>query len=279
MSLLYALTGSFRQARRQCAVPGAAGGADPGQELPAAKNKAPTLGLAERPLGPARWGYFGTPDLYRAILEGRTLPGARSARLRRQHADGPRRRAIRAQGLETLEFYAHSDLFMNPTAEMADIVLPVASAFEREALKIGFEISPEAQSLIQLRPGGRRRPGEARPDTDIIFDLAGSPRPWRAVLERRYRCRLPPPACPHRRQPRSSCAQTPGGVRVPLQTRHAKYAEPDAQGHAVWLCHALAQGRILSRRPFSTTATRHRPTSRSRRSVRWRGPTWRRASR
>ena len=32
------------------------------------------------------------------------------------------------------------------------MVLPVASAFEREGLKIGFEISPEAQSLVQLRP-------------------------------------------------------------------------------------------------------------------------------
>jgi anaerobic selenocysteine-containing dehydrogenase len=52
---------------------------------------------------------------------------------------------------------AHADLFMNPTADMADVVLPVASAFEREGLKIGFEISAQAQSLVQLREAGRSR--------------------------------------------------------------------------------------------------------------------------
>jgi anaerobic selenocysteine-containing dehydrogenase len=84
------------------------------------------------------------------------------------HADGARGRAAP----EELEFYAHADLFMNPTADMADVVLPVASAFEREGLKIGFEISAQAQSLVQLRPAVVPPPGEARPDTDIIFDLA-----------------------------------------------------------------------------------------------------------
>jgi anaerobic selenocysteine-containing dehydrogenase len=73
------------------------------------------------------------------------------------HADG----AAGREALKALDFYVHADLFMNPTAELADIVLPVASAFEREGLKIGFDISPEAQSLIQLRPAVVPPPGEA----------------------------------------------------------------------------------------------------------------------
>ena len=72
----------------------------------------------------------------------------------------------------TLDFYVHTDLFMNPTAELSDVVLPVASAFEREALRVGLEGSPETQSLVQLRQWAVEPRGEARSDTEIIFDLA-----------------------------------------------------------------------------------------------------------
>jgi anaerobic selenocysteine-containing dehydrogenase len=61
---------------------------------------------------------------------------------------------------------------MTPTAALADIVLPVASCFECEALKIGFEISEGAQSHVQLRQAIVAPPGQARSDSDFIFDLA-----------------------------------------------------------------------------------------------------------
>ena len=60
-----------------------------------------------------------------------------------------------------------------PAAALADIVLPIASCFEREALKVGFEICEEAQSLVQYRRAVVPPPGEARSDTEVIFDLAG----------------------------------------------------------------------------------------------------------
>jgi anaerobic selenocysteine-containing dehydrogenase len=142
------------------------------------------------------------------------------------HADGRHGR----EALKALEFYAHADLFMNPTAELADVVLPVASAFERGALKIGFEISTEAQSLIQLRPAVVPPPGEARPDTDIIFDLAGrlglAAQFWNGDIDAAYRHQLAPTSVTL-----EQLRAAPGGVRVPLQTRHAKHAEPDANGH------------------------------------------------
>src|SRR5262249_52074615 len=126
-----------------------------------------------------------------------------------------------------LDFYAHADLFMSPTAEMADVVLPVASAFEREGLKIGFEISQDAQSLIQLRPAVVPPRGEARPDADVIFGLAArlglAGQFWHGDIEAVYRHQLAPTGVTLE-QLRAS----PGGVRVPLQTRHSKHAELDS---------------------------------------------------
>jgi anaerobic selenocysteine-containing dehydrogenase len=187
------------------------------------------LSLLERPLGPARWGYYNTRDLYRAIREGKPHSVAAAigfgANMLLAHADGARGR----EALKELEYYAHADLFMNPTAEMADIVLPIASAFEREGLKIGFEVSEEAQSLVQLRPAVVPPPGEARPDTDIIFDLAVrlglGEQFWNGDVDAAYRHQLAPTAITV-----EQLRANRGGIRFPLQTRHAKHAELDATG-------------------------------------------------
>jgi anaerobic selenocysteine-containing dehydrogenase len=129
-----------------------------------------------------------------------------------------------------LDFYAHADLFMTPTAALADIVLPVASAFEREALKIGFEISTEAQALVQFRQAIVPPPGEARGDTEIVVDLAErlglAAQFWDGNSEAAYRHQLAPTGI----TPEQLRAQ-PEGVRVLLQMRYAKHAAPDAHGH------------------------------------------------
>jgi anaerobic selenocysteine-containing dehydrogenase len=229
MSLLYALTGSFDMPGGNVLFPAPPAASITGEELPSAKRMTPTLGLTERPLGPARWGSVTTRDLYRAILEEKPYPVRAvigfGANMLLAHADGGHGR----KALTDLEFYAHADLFMNPTAELADVVLPVASSFEREALKIGFEISPEAQSLIQLRQAVVPPPGEARPDTDIIFDLAArlglAEQFWNGDIDAAYRHQLAPTGVTL-----EELRAAPGGMRVPMQTRHAKHAEPDANG-------------------------------------------------
>src|SRR6516165_2925365 len=143
-----------------------------GEDLATAPRLPAALGLAERPLGPARWNFITGRELYEAILHHQPyrvcgLLGF-GANLLLAHADVQ----LGRKALAALEFYAHADLFMNPTAEMADVVLPVASPFECEALKIGFDVSLEAQSLVQLRPAVVAPRGECRSDTQIVFDLA-----------------------------------------------------------------------------------------------------------
>ena len=229
MSLLYALTGSFDQPGGNVIFAAPPAAPIEGQELPAVRSLAPTVGLAERPLGPARWGFVGTADLYRAILEDSPYPVRAmvgfGANILLAHADGRRGR----EALRALDFYAHADLFMNPTAALADVVLPVASAFEREGLKIGFEVSTAAQSLIHLRPPVVPPPGEARPDTDVVFDLARrlglAAQFWDGDVDAAYRHQLAPTGVTL-----EQLRATPGGVRVPLRTRHAKHTEPDADG-------------------------------------------------
>ncbi len=221
---LYTLTGSFDTQGgnvRFAAVPKAD---VEGGELLTAGQRAQTLGLPERPLGPSRWQFVTSDELYRGVLEQQPYAVRGlvdfGSNLLLSHADSKRGR----EALKALDFYVHTDLFMNPTAELADVVLPVASAFEREALKIGFEVSPEAQSLVQLRPRVVEPRGEARSDTEIIFHLAGrlglGAHFWDGDIEAAYRYQLGPSGVSL-----EALRQNPSGVRLPLQTRYRKFAE------------------------------------------------------
>lgn len=231
IATLYALTGSFDARGGNVLLPGVPSAAITGEELPAAKKMAPTIGLAERPLGPARYNNVSVHDFYTAVLEGKPYPVSGligfGTNLLLAHADPHRGR----KALAKLEFYAHADLFMTPTAAMADIVLPIASAFEREALKIGFEISADAQSLVQLRPAIVQPPGEARSDTDFIFALAArlglSEHFWQGNVDAAYRQQLRPSGISL-----EQLRADPGGTRIPLNTKFAKHAVLDAQGQA-----------------------------------------------
>jgi anaerobic selenocysteine-containing dehydrogenase len=224
ISLLYALTGSFDAPGGNVLFPSVPSAPVTGEELFPERRRVPALGLGERPLGPARWDNVTSEELYRGILE--QEPYAISgllgfgANLLLSHADSRRGR----DALAALDFYAHADLFMNPTAELADVVLPVASPFEREGLKIGFEISAAAQSHVQLRRPVVAPRGEARSDTEIVFGLATrlglGEHSWNGDIEAAQRHQLGPSGVSL-----EALREAPGGVRVPLRTRHRKHAE------------------------------------------------------
>jgi anaerobic selenocysteine-containing dehydrogenase len=147
------------------------------------------------------------------------------ANLTMAHGDSARGR----DALAALDFFVHADLFMNPTAEQADVVLPVTSAFEAEGLKIGFEISEEAQSLVQLRAPLVPPRGESRSDLQIVFALA-----TRLGLGEHFWHGDPDAAFRHQLAPSGVTLEQlraePAGVRVGLTTRHRKYAEVDNEG-------------------------------------------------
>ena len=230
MAMLYALTGSFDAAGGNVLLPAVPAGSITGEDLPAAKRLAPAIGFAERPLGVARWNNVSTQDFYRAVLEGIPYPVhgliGFGANLLLAQGDPVRGRAA----LAALDFYAHADLFMTPTAALADIVLPIASCFEREALKIGFEISAEAQSRVQLRQAIVAPPDQARSDTDFIFGLAArlglGEHFWNGDVDAAYRQQLGPSGTTL-----EQLRAEPAGIRKPLTTRYIKHAAIDDKGN------------------------------------------------
>ena len=179
------------------------------------------MGVEQRPLGPARFEFVTGEDFYTAALDRRikALVGF-GGNLVMAHADSLRGR----EALRSLDFFVQADLFMTPTAELADIVLPVTTPFESEALKIGFEYSQEAQSLVQLRQPLVAPRGEARSDLQIVFDLATrlglGAHFWDGDIEAAFRHQLAPSGITL-----EELRAHPEGVRVPLTTRYRKYAD------------------------------------------------------
>ena len=230
MAMLYALTGSFDTAGGNVLFPAIPSSLMTGEDLPSAKRLAPAIGIAERPLGPARWGQVSPQDFYRAVLEGLPYPVRGligfGTNLLLARADPAQGRAA----LAALDFYAHADLFMTPTAALADIVLPVASCFESDALRIGFEISEGAQSHVQLRRAIVAPAGEARSDTDFIFSLAVrlglGEHLWNGNVEEAYRYQLAPSGVTL-----DQLRAQPAGLRKPLSTRHQKHVAMDDKGN------------------------------------------------
>ncbi|CAN0134583.1 unnamed protein product [Ectocarpus sp. 12 AP-2014] len=134
--------------------------------------KEKALGLSELPLGPPSRGWITARDFSRAATE--HLPYRVRALMSFgtnfvvSQADAERNLAA----LRALDFHVHADIFMNPTAECADIILPVNLSPERDALKIGFEINQAAVETLQFRPKMVDCEFDARADYDIVFDLA-----------------------------------------------------------------------------------------------------------
>ncbi|MFD1330627.1 molybdopterin-dependent oxidoreductase [Methylopila musalis] len=224
VSCLYALTGCFETEggnRAFGALPyRAVNGLD---QLPQSQlDKA--IGRAERPMGPAASGWISTHDLYRAIT------AAEPYRVRAYVSFGANLLLSQADteaataALRSLEFHVHADLYMNPTAEHADIVLPINTPWEREALRIGFDISPEAAEWVQFRPRLVSSRGESRSDADIVFALATRMGMDEAFfggsLERGWDAMLAPLGLDV-----AGLRQTPDGVRVPLEHPTKTYVE------------------------------------------------------
>jgi len=223
IALLYALTGSFD-------LPGGNVIFDtiPVEDISGANLLSPeqlvkALGITDRPMGPAKSGWITTDDLYRAILDKTPyqIKGMINfgSNILVSHTDT--KRGILA--LKALEFVVHIDMFMTPSAALADIILPVNTPWEREGLKTNFSVGEDAASYIQLRPQVIESRGESKSDLWIAFELAKrlglADQFWDGDIDASYRALLAPSGISLERLRRK-----PGGIQVPFKTRYRKYA-------------------------------------------------------
>ena len=222
ISLLYALTGSFDAPGGNVRFSMPAIGDVSGREFLDDAQRARTIGLADRPLGPARDGWITSDDMYRAILEAEPyrVRGllAFGANPLISHADVSRGE----QALAALEFHAHADLFITPTARFADVLLPVCTGWERHALRAGFEMDQAACERVQYRHPVIAPLGESRSDEWIAFALAErlglGAKFWNGDVDAAYRQILAPTGLDL-----EALRAAPEGMRVPLTTRTQRH--------------------------------------------------------
>jgi anaerobic selenocysteine-containing dehydrogenase len=128
--------------------------------------------------------------------------------------------------LEALEFYTHVDIFPNPSAQFADLLLPAASCWEREALMPSFDIAEDTVNWLQLRPAVVPPVHGSKADAEIIFALA-----TRLGLGENFFDGDIDAALDFQLAPAGFTVQglreSPRGVRAHGETRYRKYAEVD----------------------------------------------------
>ncbi|MDI4232111.1 molybdopterin-dependent oxidoreductase [Bradyrhizobium sp. Arg237L] len=187
------------------------------------EQKAKALGIDELPLGPPSRGWITARDFSRAVLTGEpyrvhALMSFGTNFMVSQGHSSRNRDALRA-----LDFHVHVDMFMNPTAENADIILPANMPWERDALKIGFEITQDAVETIQFRPQMLPRLGECKADYEIAAELA-----VRLGLANEFFGGDIRAGWNHQLAPLGvtvdELRQHPEGLRFPQPFRHEKYA-------------------------------------------------------
>lgn len=195
------------------------------------------LGLADHPLGPqADPGSITAADLYDAILTGRPYQVGAAVLFGSDpllgHGDGARGK----QAFSALDFYVHADIFANPTAQFADLLLPAATPWESEAVKTTFHgkgSTEDAARWAQTRKAIIPPRGGARSDLAVIFDLACrlglADHFFGGDVEKAWRYQLEPSGLTL-----EELRAHPVGLRTNLATRHRKYAATDAKtGRAV----------------------------------------------
>ncbi len=176
VSCFYGLTGQFDQRGSNVLfaatplTPMAAGNLLPKEML---KRR---LGIEKHPLGPQKEpGNVQAEKFYDAVLDGQPYPVKAAIFFGSDTLINANETVRGKKALEMLEFYVHVDIVPNASAAFADLLLPACTPWEHEAVKTlnPFLLSdPDLANWSQLRKAVVPPLHDARPDLEILFDLA-----------------------------------------------------------------------------------------------------------
>ena len=223
IATLYALFGDFDRPGGNVVFPKAPLNAVSGKEFLPKEMAQQRIGRERKPLGPpAKPGNCAAYDVFTAIFENRPYPvkallnfGSNTIM-----STGDSRRA--SEAFRAVDFAVAAELFMTPTAQLCDYVLPATSFLEMSNLNNDFRHRPKARVHVQYRSAVVEPLAERRSDTWIIFQLAQrlgmSDQFWNGDVDSAYAYELS--------QSGFSLKQlkdSPGGVTMPATARFQKY--------------------------------------------------------
>lgn len=224
IAVLYALTGCFDQVGGNRLYPTHRINPISDKAQLSAAQRAKTLGIDARPLGPPAQGWVTARDTWQTILTGKPYPIRALFGFGANPLASQADTAMAYEALAKVEFHVQCDLFETPTARYADILLPVGTPWEREGLRVGFELDAKSLQRIQLRKQLVPPQGEARSDNDIVFDLACRLGMGEAFfggsLEAGWNHMLAPLGITV-----AQLRETPEGIDLPLPEREALYRQ------------------------------------------------------
>lgn len=227
LCILYSLTGNYDTGGGNAIPPRIPQNSFRGGELLTTEQQNKRLGFIERPLGPpGNPGSVRAEDFYRAVLTGKPYPVkalmAFGGNLLIQNSES----LMGSDALCKLDFYAQSELFMTPSAQLADMVLPAATFLESWCVRLGFSQSSNAKNLAQYRPQVIPPQGECWSDIKIIFELAKrggmGDRFWNGDIEAAYNHILAPAKLTV-----EELKKHPYGIALDLVQDYKKYTQID----------------------------------------------------
>ena len=227
---LYALLGDFDRQGGNVTFPKVPTNSVDGKEFLSKEAAALRIGRDKKPLGPpASPGNCAAYDIFTAILDEQPYPIkaflAFGCNPVMSNADPRRAR----EALSKLEFAVAMDLFMTPTAQLCDYVLPATSFLEMSNITTAFEHRQLGKTHMQYRAAVVEPLYERRSDTWILFELAKrmgmSEQFFNGDIEAAYAYELAPTGITL-----EELKNTPGGISRPVAPTFEKHTKINKDG-------------------------------------------------